>query len=125
MENKEKTGRDKSLENLIPFNQMDADKAREIRRRAGIASGKVRRDKKTMRERFLALRDMPLPKDRQTKTVKTYGDAWAEAISNVILEGKAGAVEAMKLFLQQFGEDTAEKQEIKIVYDNKADDLMG
>lgn len=67
-------------------------------------------ERKTMRERFTMLRDTPLPKDQQRDGIKTYGDAWAYSMSELVCEGKAGAVEAMKLMLAQIGEDTAEKK---------------
>ena len=37
-------------QNLIPFNQLTEDKQRELAKKGGIASGKARREKKTMRD---------------------------------------------------------------------------
>lgn len=113
------------LDNLIPFDEQKADEARAIQSAGGKASARARVEKRTMRERFLALRDMELPLDEQTETCRTYGDAWAESMSRIIREGKGGAVEALKLTLGQIGEDAAEKQEIKIIYDEESKNLMG
>ena len=112
--------------NLIPCNERTKEQLSEMGRKGAAARKKTLAERRTMRERFLALRDMPLPKDQQTDQIKTYGDAWAYSMSDLVVQGKQGAVEAMKLMLAQIGEDVAEKQEIKVVYNNsEAADLMG
>lgn len=115
----------KGWENLIPFDEQTAEEAHRNRSKGAKAAARVKVEKRTMRERFLALRDMELPPDEQTETCRTYGDAWAESMSRIIREGKGGAVEALKLTLGQIGEDAAEKQEIKIIYDEESKNLMG
>ena len=81
---------------------------------------------KELTEMRKALRDLPLPEDQQTDRCKTYGEAWVFAMSEKILKGENGAVEAFKVMQGLLGEDTAEKQEVKIVYNSKeASDLMG
>ena len=112
--------------NLIPCNERTKEQLSEMGKKGAATRRKQNAEKRTMRERFLMLRDMPLPKDQQTDTLKTFGDAWAWSMSQLIVDGKAGAVEAMKLLLAQIGEDAVEKSEVRIVYDNKdADELMG
>ena len=110
--------------NLIPMNERSPEERRAIQSKGGKAGAKAKAERKTMRERFLALRDTPLPKDQQRDGIKTYGDAWAYSMSELVCEGKAGAVEAMKLMLAQIGEDTAEKQEIVVKVDSSAGDIM-
>ena len=81
---------------------------------------------KELKKMMMALRDLPLPEDQQTESYKTYGDAWIFAISEKIIKGENGAVEAFKVMQGLLGEDTAEKQDIKVVYNNsEAADLMG
>ena len=45
----------KSLENLQPFDQMDTEKHKELSRRGGLASAKVRRHNRERREMMTAL----------------------------------------------------------------------
>lgn len=41
--------------NLIPFNELTEEKQREIARKGGIASGKARKERKTLKEELLLL----------------------------------------------------------------------
>ena len=45
----------KGVENLIPTNQRSKDEARELGRKGGIASGKARRERKTLKEELIML----------------------------------------------------------------------
>ena len=45
----------KGVENLIPTNQRSKEEARELGRKGGIASGKARRDRKTLKEELIML----------------------------------------------------------------------
>jgi hypothetical protein len=85
------------------------------------AAAKSRELKKMM----LALRDLPLPEEQQSESCKTYGEAWIFAMSEKILKGENGAVEAFKVMQGLLGEDTAEKQEIVVKVDSSAGDIMG
>ncbi len=49
-----------SLKNLIPFNELDPEKQREISRKGGIASGIARREAKTFKETFGNILDIQL-----------------------------------------------------------------
>lgn len=52
-------------------------------------------------------------------------DAYVAKLFAILLSGGKGAVEAAKLIAQYLGEDIADKQEVKIVYDKDIEDLMG
>lgn len=80
---------------------------------------------KELKKMMMALRDLPLPEDQQTESYKTYGEAWVFAISEKIIKGENGAVEAFKVMQGLLGEDTAEKQEIVVKVDPSAGDIMG
>lgn len=80
---------------------------------------------KELKAMMKALRDLPLPKDQQNEKCKTYGEAWIFAMSEKILKGENGAVEAFKVMQGLLGEDTAEKQEIVVKVDSSAGDIMG
>lgn len=45
----------KGVENLIPTNQRSKEEARELGRKGGIASGKARRERKTLKEELIML----------------------------------------------------------------------
>ena len=97
-------------------------------RNSGAGQRKAAAKRREMRERWMVMRDMPLTDDHPLREegCETYGDAWAWSMSEKVIKGENGSVEALKLILAQIGEDTAEKQEIKVVYNNKeASDLMG
>ena len=86
-----------------------------------LAAAKSRELKAMMK----ALRDLPLPEDQQSENCKTYGEMWIFAMSEKIIKGENGAVEAFKVMQGLLGEDTAEKQEVVIKVDSSAGDIMG
>ena len=114
-------------DNLIPFNERTPEEQAEIRRKGAYAKAKKMRKAKAMKDKWLAMRDMPLPDNHPLRDegCETYGDGWAFAMSDKVMKGENGSVEAMKLILAQMGEAAPEQQDIRIVYDKETDDLMG
>jgi hypothetical protein len=55
----------KGHENLIPANKRTKEEARELGRKGGIASGKVRRERKTLKEELILL----LEEDENNKKI--------------------------------------------------------
>ena len=113
------------INNLKSLGDRPKEEARAIQSAGGRKKGENYAKRREMKDKWIALRDTPLPKGHSARKegCKTYGDAWALAMSDKVMDG---SVDAMKLILQQMGEEVAEKQEIKIVYNSKeADDLMG
>lgn len=63
----------RGTENLVPVSQRTSDELREMTRKGGIASGKARREKKTMRELLEMALQTPL-KDKDGNVIKSPDD---------------------------------------------------
>lgn len=57
-------------QNLKPYSELTESEQRELTRKGGIASGKARRDKKTMREALKILLELPMT-DKDGKPVNS------------------------------------------------------
>ena len=88
------------------------EEARELGRKGGIASGKARRQKRTIKENLLVLRDMPMTPERcramGMEEGSSYGEGWAMALGNGALEGNP---QLARLAMELLGES---KQELNI-----------
>lgn len=98
-------------ENLIPFDQRTEEEQREIRRKGGKKSGQVRREKKTIREAFALLKDLPLDNEKLREQLKkagvtkedmTYGAAMAYM---TVINGMKGNPSFMRLAFEMLGEN--------------------
>ena len=89
-----------------------SEEARRNGRKGGLASGVSRAKKKTTKECLLALRDLPMTKERckemGLEPGSTYGMGWAMALANGTLDGNPALA---KLALELAGEH---QQEINI-----------
>lgn len=63
----------RGTENLVPFPQRSKDEVRELNKKGGIASGKARREKKTMRE-LLEMALQTTLKDNDGNVIKSPDD---------------------------------------------------
>lgn len=99
-------------ENLIPFDKRTESEQREIRQKGGIASGKARRRKRSMKEAADLFLSLPVSDKRKfNKAVRRYVDV--EDIDNQMLmimglvdaatDGDAGAA---KVVIDLLGERT-------------------
>lgn len=84
-----------SQDNLIPLNKRTKNKQREIARQGGVASGKARREKATMK----ATLEMLL--DEKSSKGKTYRELSTLGLIKGAVQGKA---ENYKVILQLLGE---------------------
>lgn len=82
-------------ENLIPMNKRTEEEQREIARQGGIASGKVRKEKATMK------RTLEMLLDSKNNKGKTYRDLTTLGLIKGAVDGKA---ENYKIILQLLGE---------------------
>lgn len=60
-------------DNLIPFNELTEEEARELSRKGGKASVQARRKKKAMREQMETLLSLPLKDDRIKRKFEALG----------------------------------------------------
>lgn len=87
-------------ENLIPFNERTESEKRKIATMGGIASGKVRKEKATMKKMLEKLLDT-VPEIESNPKGKTFRELSTEGLLVGAIQGKA---ENYKLMLQVLGE---------------------
>lgn len=85
----------KGQENLIPFNERTEEEQREIARQGGIASGKARQEKATMKKTLEMLLN------EKNNKGKTYRELSTLGLIKGAVDGKA---ENYKIILQLLGE---------------------
>lgn len=111
-------------ENLVPFNQLAEKEQREIARKGAIASAKVRKEKKTMREILRECLNMECTDDDLEK-LKLTGkiDNGTAVTLGLILGAKSGNAQNYKQIVEMLGELTPtsnETPQLKIeIVDNK------
>ena len=84
-------------DNLIPFSERSKEEAREMGKKGGIASGKARKEKATMKKTLEMLLD------EKNKKGKTYRELTTLGLIKGAVDGKA---ENYKIILQLLGELT-------------------
>lgn len=75
--------------NLIPFSERPEEEVREMRRKGGLKSGEVRRNRKTFREQLKSMLSCNIPKDsplyrkmkQQMKAIGIKGDPTVQDIT--------------------------------------------
>ena len=106
-------------DNLIPFNQRTEEEQREIARQGGIASGKVRKEKATMKktlEMLLSSKD---------KKGRPYSDLVTLGLIKGAAEGKAENYKTILTVLGELEEKTETPVvEIKIVDNSDLEKVM-
>ena len=111
-------------ENLVPQNKRTKEEQREIARQGGIASGKARQQKKTMREILRECLKMECTDDDLEK-LKLTGkiDNGTAVTLGLILGAKSGNAQNYKQIVEMLGELTPtsnETPQLKIeIVDNK------
>ncbi len=75
-------------ENLVPFSERTEDEQREIAKKGGVASGKARRRKRTMKEAAELILKAPA-NDEQTELLKKYGIPEQDCTNLLVIMAKA------------------------------------
>ena len=94
--------------NLKPLNKRTKSEQREIAKKGGIASGKVRRKRKTLREELIFLLDREISNSKGEK-VTTKEEAAAALIKKAI----QGDVKAFEVIRDTIGEKPVEQHDIR------------
>ena len=99
-------------QNLVPNSARTPKERRENARKAGIASGEARRRKKTCRDFFMQLREMPVSDEKLITAMKragftnnddlTYGAAMA---MQTMIKAMKGNSQMMRLAYEMMGEN--------------------
>ncbi len=103
--------------NLIPFSERSENEVREIGRKGGIESGKVRRRKKSLRENMEMILSLPIADTNQLKEVRNMGldedDVDNSTLVAIALFKKSvefGDVAAIKELRSLIGESSSESE---------------
>lgn len=108
----------KQDENLIPNSARTPNERRENATKAGIASGKARRQKKTVAEYLKKWADSEVIGEKNIKTLRALGLS-EEATNRTLLviplikKASSGDTKAMQMVLELLGEDKKKELEIK------------
>ena len=103
----------KGQDNLIPFTERTEEEQREIARQGGIASGKARREKATMK----ATLEMLL--DEKNAKGKTYRELATLGLLKGAIDGKAENFKAILALMGEMEEQQAETPVVNInIVDN-------
>ena len=104
-------------ENLIPMSERSKTEARELGRKGGIESGKVRKQKADLRKRLRELVDMPL-RAGDIDEIKTLADAKNANLSisdallaKLVVMALGGNIKAMNTLMGMLGNDPTEATE--------------
>lgn len=96
-------------ENLIPMSERTKDEQRRIARMGGIASGKSRRERKTLKEELLLL--------------LSKGDTQQKVSLALIKEALQGNTKAFEVIRDTVGEKPKEEIEVNDVTNKKFDEI--
>ena len=101
-------------ENLIPLNERTKDEVREIATKGGIKSGKVRREKKLLKELL----------EEALLTETDTGNKYIDITRALIEQAASGNVKAFEVIRDTMGQKPTEKIENTVKVDNKLDDIL-
>ena len=96
-------------ENLIPMNERSESEVRELGKKGGIASGKARRERKTLKEELLLL--------------LSQGDTQEKISLSLIKEALKGNTKAFEIIRDTVGEKPKEEIEVSDVTNKKFDEI--
>ena len=115
--------------NLIPFNKRTESEQREIAQQGGIASGKARRRKRSMKEAADYYLSLP-ETDRRSVNALLRDAVDPEDIDNqmAVIKGitawaKKGDPQAANVLLKMLGEDKPQNETVKLEEETPVDDL--
>lgn len=96
-------------ENLIPMNERSKSEVRELGKKGGIASGKSRRERKTLKEELLLL--------------LAQGDTQQKVSLALIQQALEGNTKAFEVIRDTVGEKPKEEIEVNDVTNKKFDEI--
>ena len=104
-------------ENLIPMSERSKEEARELGRKGGIESGRVRKQNSDIRKRLREIANMAL-NDGEVKDIKSLADAKGANLSisdalvvKLVTMALGGNIKAMNKVMELLGNDPTEAQE--------------
>lgn len=104
-----------NIENLKPKTTLSKEEAKKNGKKGGIASGKVRRERKAMREQLEMLLNLPLKNEKLTDQIKELGITEKEIDNQMALtislyqEALKGNIKAYEIIRDTIGEKPIEQ----------------
>ena len=104
-------------DNLIPFDKLSEDEQREIRRKGGIASGKVRREKKLIRDVASSVLSLqaPISQNARKDMAERWGvteddiDVMFVSIATIASKAMKGDTKAFEVIRDSAGQKPTDK----------------
>ena len=115
--------------NLIPFNKRTESEQREIAQQGGIASGKARRRKRSMKEAADYYLSLPETDRRRVNALLRDAvdpediDNQMAVIKGITARAKKGDPQAANVLLKMLGEDKPQNETVKLEEETPVDDL--
>lgn len=115
--------------NLIPFNKRTESEQREIAQQGGIASGKARRRKRSMKEAADYYLSLPETDRRSVNALLRDAvdpediDNQMAVIKGITARAKKGDPQAANVLLKMLGEDKPQNETVKLEEETPVDDL--
>ena len=115
--------------NLIPFNKRTESEQREIAQQGGIASGKARRRKRSMKEAADYYLSLPETDRRSVNPLLRDAvdpediDNQMAVIKGITARAKKGDPQAANVLLKMLGEDKPQNETVKLEEETPVDDL--
>ena len=104
-------------DNLIPMSERSKEEARELGRKGGIESGRVRKQNADIKKRLREIANMAL-NDGEVKDIKTLAEAKGANLSisdalvvKLVTMALSGNIKAMNKVMELLGNDPTEAQE--------------
>lgn len=114
------------VNNLIPMNKRTKEEQKKIATMGGIASGKVRQEKATMKKTLEMLLDT-IPKSESNPEGKTFRELTTEGLMIGATQGKAENYKLMLQLLGEMQEDTVKETpsvEIKVIDNSNLEKVL-
>ena len=114
------------VNNLIPMNKRTKEEQKKIATMGGIASGKVRQEKATMKKTLEMLLDT-VPKSESNPEGKTFRELTTEGLMIGATQGKAENYKLMLQLLGEMQEDTVKETpsvEIKVIDNSNLEKVL-
>lgn len=111
-------------DNLIPFNKRSESEPREIGKKGGVASGKVRREKRTLAERVRLFGELKVDA-KSARAMEQLGiaeeeqDRYMQAAVSLFQKALKGDVSAFNAIRDIIGEKPVERQQVNAMMDTQ------
>lgn len=121
--------REDGYKNLVPMDQRSEDEARSLGQQGGIASGKARRRKRSMKEAADYYLSLPETDRRRVNALLRDAvdpedvDNQMSVVKGITARAKKGDPQAANVLLKMLGEDKPQNETVRLEEETPVDDL--